>query len=1485
MAVLSTMKRSKDEIVALEKAKAALGVPPPIDFYTFETKRERNGEKTDSEMERDEYRTFEVNLSNAEGRDDKYEVKIRIFRFGKPEEWCTLCENVKSLAQKKAPPLPPNATDAQVQTERATTETEIFSATLEGKASAIFEQSLRKYIDKEPKERLRWALNEVAITVFSSPDDAHKIQKRYLQKGHLRMFGHKPQYFWRRLETLNNWLPFFPSKRLGNGQLARNNKLPDDILIDILDEARHGEVQQLMMAQRATSDRFETADAYANDLDGWWDAWQCKKALEQKAEENKRKEAEGKRKRDDSTETASNRKNKKQRKACRHCKKYHKAPDEECRSLLRNSNNGGAQFLLGQNNNKKNDKFNKAVNKKALEMTTNALKKLKEHRNNKRRVVEDESDDEMDAYAVKLLQSMQGKDNEVKNSHYTAEIIVQIENKDGELVPARCLLDTGTTESIVLRDFVRRGRAKSYKGKTTKWKTMGGTFETNQKALIDFSFPELSGDKRVTWICHVDRHTKPDKAMYDMILGMDLLTAIGLVVDTENRVVRWEQSTTPLKQRGMLNESNMLQILYHASPGISTVHEAENRQARILDADYSKVDIEEYVKELDYLTQEEKHRLTQVLIRCELLFGGGLGTLNIPPVHLELQEGATPYHSRAFPIPQSLYETTKKEINRLTEIDVFEKNHESEWAAPTFVQPKKTGDVRILTDFRRLNEALKRKPFPLPRIAELLQRLQGFKFATAIDLSMGYYHIPLDEESQKLCTTILPWGKYRYKRLPMGIKNCPDIFQSIMSDLLGDLDFAMTYIDDILITSNGTFEDHMEKLSIVLNRLQKAGFRANVRKCFFAKSELEYLGYVITREGMQPQPKKVEAIMRIKEPTTKRQLRHFLGMINYYRDMWRRRSHLMAPLTQLVSDKVKFHWGPEQQEAFDEIKRNISRETMLSFPDFNKPFHIHTDASAYQLGAVISQDDKPLAFYSRKMNKAQQRYTTGEQELLSIVETLKEFRSLLLGQRLIVHTDHMNIIHGKLSNDRITRWRLLLEEYGPEYVHIAGKDNVVADALSRLNCTETVPETVSTGQYAAYVMAHAVRDESTLVTDDPNWIAATFASSTEAELEQFPMHPSLIAKYQTKDTKLQQKVVSDPNFSRSTIEDTELIMHKNRIVIPTPLRQRIVAWYHLYLRHPGQTRMEGTLSQLYWWPNMRHTIEQHVKTCRECQLCKKTRKKYGHLPPKEAEPAIPWQRVNVDLIGPLNVQTPNGSFELNALTMIDPTTGWFEIAEVHDRTADTVSEAFDHNWLSRYPRPQFIGFDNGGENKGVFKKMTDNYGLTRKPSTTHNPQSNGIIERVHAVLSDMLRTFELEERELDPIHTWKDFLSSVAFAIRATYHTTLEATPAQLVFGRDMILPITFRANWEALRQRRQQTIDKNNQRENASRIPHEYQVGDKVLYKKHGILCKLSTPRHGPYEVTQRYANGTIRIRRGPVTERVNIRLVQPYFESEDVN
>ena len=203
--------------------------------------------------------------------------------------------------------------------------------------------------------------------------------------------------------------------------------------------------------------------------------------------------------------------------------------------------------------------------------------------------------------------------------------------------------------------------------------------------------------------------------------------------------------------------------------------------------------------------------------------------------------------------------------------------------------------------------------------------------------------------------------------------------------------------------------------------------------------------------------------------------------------------------------------------------------------------------------------------------------------------------------------------------------------------------------------------------------------------------------------------------------------------------------------------------------------------------------------------------------------------------------------------------------------------------VQRYPRPQEIGFDDGSENKELFAKLVQNYGLKRKPITPYNPQSNGIIERVHAVLNDILRTFELEERELDPYEPFREFLSAAGFAIRATYHTTLQASPAQLVFGRDMILPFKVEVDWHMLKQRRQAEINRNNARENKNRVEHEHKPGDKLMLRNEGTLRKLSAPREGPFKVLKVNNNGTLRIQRGAIEETVNIRRCTPYLERSE--
>ena len=231
------------------------------------------------------------------------------------------------------------------------------------------------------------------------------------------------------------------------------------------------------------------------------------------------------------------------------------------------------------------------------------------------------------------------------------------------------------------------------------------------------------------------------------------------------------------------------------------------------------------------------------------------------------------------------------------------------------------------------------------------------------------------------------------------------------------------------------------------------------------------------------------------------------------------------------------------------------------------------------------------------------------------------------------------------------------------------------------------------------------------------------------------------------------------------------------------------------------------------------------------------------------------------------------------MTIIDPVMEWFKVAHLPEATSYQTQKAFDSYWLARYPRPMEVGVDNGSHLKRHFMELIQNYGLKKKTSTEYNLQSNGMIERVHQVLGNALRSFELEERKLDDTNPWDELLSSIAYAIRSTHHTTLQASPTQLVFGRDMLLPVNFVADWAQIRHQQQPRINQSNKRENATRLVHDYQVGEHVVLATPGLLPKAKRPRTGPYKVTQVHNNGTITIKDGPVQQRVNIRRVTPYW------
>ena len=1015
----------------------------------------------------------------------------------------------------------------------------------------------------------------------------------------------------------------------------------------------------------------------------------------------------------------------------------------------------------------------------------------------------------------------------------------------------KILLDSGASKTLVIASLIQKLRVTPAEA---RWSTMAGTFTTHGTTKIQFSMPEFFEKRLIEHEVHISKQL----SNYDMIIGRDLLHEVGIDIKFSTKTMEWDDVSIPMKDIDATAES----VCQIEDPPFITAD--TERMKRILDAKYEKANLEELVeKECKHLTEEERVALLELLHKYEELFDGTLGHWSGEDYNIELKPGVTPYHARPFPIPRAYEQTLRMEVERLCKIGVLKKVNRSEWAAPTFIIPKTDKTVRFISDFRELNKRIKRKPFPLPKIQDLMLKLEGFQFATSLDLNMGYYHVELSPFSKRLCTIVLPWGKYEYQRLPMGLCNSPDIFQEKMSTLMQDLEYVRAYIDDLLCITKGDWYDHLDKLEAVFQRLQQAGLKVNIKKSSFGKFELEYLGYLITRTSIEPISKKVKAILAIKPPKTIREVRRFVGMVNYYRDFWIRRSEILAPLTKLCSTKAKWEWGKEQQDAFDLMKKNMAREVQLTYPNFEEGFDIHTDASDTQLGAVISQKGRPIAFYSRKLHSAQKRYTTTERELLAIVETLKEFRNILLGQKLTIYTDHKNLTHKNFNTDRVMRWRLILEEYGPELIYLKGETNIVADALSRLDISTT----------------------KDVPTQESNMAECLGMDSDDLSDDAYPLTYKHIMQEQQKDKTLLADLKKNPRLTLKTYrgggKERSLITFDEKIVIPQSLQQRTVQWYHQQLCHPGETRTEETIRQHYTWKNLRQHVKDICQKCHTCQTAKRSNKKYGLMPEKEAE-AEPWDKLCVDLIGPYTLKRKGKqALKLWCVTMIDPATGWFEMKQISDKEATTIANKVEQTWLTRYPWPTMITYDQGTEFMAEFAAMVKNdYGIKPKGITKRNPQANAIIERIHQTIGNIIRTFEVQDNYLDEEDPWEGILAATMFAVRATYHTTLQATPSQLVFGRDAILNTQFEANWNLIRERKQRLIRKNNQAENAKRIPHTYHVGDKVLFREIEKAKYGSNPWSGPYVIRQVRNNGSVILQRGAIIEPINIRLIKPYKE-----
>ena len=1004
---------------------------------------------------------------------------------------------------------------------------------------------------------------------------------------------------------------------------------------------------------------------------------------------------------------------------------------------------------------------------------------------------------------------------------------------------------------------------------------------------------------------------------------------MGATIDFDKQAIQWMGRDLPMKDPRRISHFTSPSFdhydayLLQEEEEDASLFEVYADDVLIKDRKYQAVSPEEVVRQLNHLSVQQKQRLKLVFEKYKRVFDGKLGKHPTAKIDIELVPNAKPIYQNPYPVSFKRKALFKRELDNMIADGVFTRIGESEWGFPSFIIPKKDGRVRWLSDFRKLNKLIVRKPFPLPKIQDILLERGTYTYFTKIDLSMMFYCFELSDRSKRICVISTEENNYSYNRLPMGVKISPDVAQRFMNDMLRGIPNCCCYIDDLGIWTNGTFEEHLKVVDLVLSRLHANNMKCNPLKCEWFVKETDFLGFWMTPEGVKPWKKRIDAILKMDRPRNNTDVRAFIGAVNHYKSLWPRRAHVLAPLAELTG-RGTFQWTDRHEQSFLQMKAIITADAMNAFPDYSIPFHVYTDASDFQLGAAILQNHKPLAYYSKKLTPAQKNYTTTEKELLAIVMTLTTYRKLLYGSKIYLYTDHKNLTFKTFSVQRILRWRLFVDQFDCELCYIPGKENVLADCFSRLPQMEKpsagINELQGRGKSIDFNKIKLPKDDEEIIEGETFLsIAHKFCETISQEQEREPDNnnesfyqdlkecllnlPPLeemdnpittnnIVNHQSADLPLQRKIISDPeHYQHQEIEGYEVVHTRSndlagnpiwKIAIPTTLLPQLLMWYHLVLGHCGQQRLYNTVRARFHSNNLQSACIETVNRCpRRCQLNKQSNKNYGHLPPRTAE-LFPWETVAVDLIGPWKINVNNIELEFHALTCIDPVSNVVEAIRIRNKTSEHVAEQFENCWLARYPRPLKCIHDNGGEFIGWnFQEMLTRAGIRSKPTSVKNPQSNAVCERMHKTVADILRNIIKEDppTHLDEAEQKIDnALATCIHALRCAVNNTMKTSPGAMVFNRDMLMNVQLIADLASIRGRRQQLIDDNIMRQNKKRIDYNYRVGELVKMRIHDP-SKLSERFKGPYRISQVNTNGTVSLQIRPhITTTINIRKIEPY-------
>ena len=719
-------------------------------------------------------------------------------------------------------------------------------------------------------------------------------------------------------------------------------------------------------------------------------------------------------------------------------------------------------------------------------------------------------------------------------------------------------------------------------------------------------------------------------------------------------------------------------------------------------------------------------------------------------VYHRIHTTGPPLHSRPRKLNPDKLRAAKHHFSEMEKMGLCKKAA-SPWASPLHLVPKTDGTLRPCGDYRRLNNVTIPDCYAPPAMVDVFASIHGAKVFSKLDLLKGYFQVPVHPDDVEKTAIITPFGTYVFYFSTFGLRNSGATFQRLMDLLFGDLPYCAVYVDDILISSKN-YDEHVMHLRTVLQILQDNGLVVRPDKCVFGADAVDFLGHRVSSSGVAPLTSKVEAIRNFPRPTSIKALQEFLGMINYYHRFIPRVAEILAPLYDALGGRqaTELSWTDSCECAFESAKLALASSATLSFPVPNAPLILTTDASSIAVGAVLEQvvdgEQRPLAFFSRKLRKPEKKYSTFDRELLAIYLAIRHFKHYVDGAGdTRVRTDHKPIVCAltKASDAwsaRQQRHLSAIAELGCTVEYVPGAANPVADALSRV--------------------------EMDAVVAGVDYAAMAAAQSTDPEVKAF----------RTAVTGLRW---ADVRFASVSIL-CDVSTGRPRPLVPSNFKRQVFDIIH-GLSHPSVRSTVKLVAEKFVWHGMNRDVRSWARTCVGCQRAKVTRHTESGIG-SFSEPRRRFGDIHVDFVGPL----PSSNGHSYLFTLMERTTRWPEAIPVRSATAEAAAETLITNWVSRFGVPDNITSDRGAafvsDLWGALAKLM---GTRVHRTTAYNPACNGIVERSH-------RTMKAALTARCAGCDWFYHLPWVMLGLRTCPKDGLNASPAEMVYGEPLAVPGEF---------------------------------------------------------------------------------------------